>query len=103
MNPQIFGKKSVKKNSGSFFLQTLHPEGRKVTLHPEGRKVTLPPSNKGEQEIFRDVKGCNRIQNGIIIIYTLISGFSRENRKLSGKFTFPRGFETLFGPISSRA
>ena len=38
-----------------------------------------------------------------IIIYTLISGFSRENRKLSGKFTFPRGFETLFGPISSRA
>ena len=39
----------------------------------------------------------------LIIIYTLISGFSRENRKLSGKFTFPRGFETLFGPISSRA
>ena len=38
-----------------------------------------------------------------IIIYTLISGFSRENRKLSGKFTFPRGFETLLGPISSRA
>ena len=58
-------KNPRKKNSGSFFLQTLHPEGRKVTLHPEGRKVTLPPSNKGEQEIFRDVKGCNWIQNGI--------------------------------------
>ena len=73
MNPQIFGKKSAKKkkfwiiippNSGESRC-TLHPEGRKVTLHPEGRKVTLPPSNKGEQEIFRDVKGCNWIQNGI--------------------------------------
>ena len=44
---------------------TLFPSGGKVTLPPEGRKVTLPPSNKGEQEIFRDDKGCNRIQNGI--------------------------------------
>ena len=52
---------------------------------------------------YGDYKGSKFAQNGIIIIYTLISGFSRENRKLSGKFTFPRGFETLFGPISSRA
>ena len=64
------------KNSGSFYCikwftlppegrkVTLHPEGRKVTLHPEGRKVTLPPSNKGEQEIFRDDKENNCIQNG---------------------------------------
>ena len=44
---------------------TLFPSGGKVTLPPEGRKVTLPPSNKGEQEIFRDDKGCNWIQNGI--------------------------------------
>ena len=35
----------------------------KVTLPPEGGKVTLPLSNKGEKEIFRDVKGCNWIQN----------------------------------------
>ena len=44
---------------GSFYCIkwfTLPPEGRKVTLPPEGRRVTLPPSNKGEQEIFRDVK-----------------------------------------------
>ena len=50
MNQQIFGEKISKK----WF-----------TLPPSGRKVTLPPSNKGEQEIFRDVKGCNWIQNGI--------------------------------------
>ena len=43
----------------------LPPSGGKVTLPPVGRKVTLPPSNKGEQDFFRDVKGCNLIQNGI--------------------------------------
>ena len=26
--------------------------------------------------------------------------FSGENRKLSRKFTFSRGFETLFGPVA---
>ena len=40
-------------------------EGGKAFLPPEGGKVALPPSNKGEQEIFRDDKGCNWIQNGI--------------------------------------
>ena len=39
--------------------------GGKATLPPEGGQVALPPSNKGEQEIFRDDKGCNWIQNGI--------------------------------------
>ena len=34
----------------------------------QGGKVALPPSNKGEQEIFRDDKGCNWIQNGIKIL-----------------------------------
>ena len=75
MNPQIFGKKSAKKKFWIILPQTLHPEGRKVTLHPEGRKVTLPPSNKGEQEIFRDVKGCNRIQNGIKHIILIFISF----------------------------
>ena len=37
------------------------------TLPPEGGKVALPSSAKGEQEIFRDDKGCNWIQNEIII------------------------------------
>ena len=43
-----------------------------ATLPPEGCEVslpTLPPSNKGEQEIFRDDKGCNWIQNGIKYTY----------------------------------
>ena len=62
MNPQIFWEKICKKKIKWF---TLPPKGHKVTLPPEGRKVTLPPSNKGEQEIFRDVKGCNWIQYGI--------------------------------------
>ena len=68
------GKISAKKNSGLFYCIkwfTLPPEGRKVTLPHEGRKVTLPPSNKGEQQILRDVKGCNLIQNGIKL-YTQI-------------------------------
>ena len=34
----------------------------------EGGKATLPPSNKGEQTIFRDDKGCNWIQNGIKLV-----------------------------------
>ena len=40
-------------------------QGGKATLPPEGGKVALPPSNKGEQEIFRDDKRCNWMQNGI--------------------------------------
>jgi len=63
LNQQIFGKKIREK----WFYIT--PSGGKVTLLPSGDKVTLSPSNKGEQEIFRDVKGCNWIQNGIKIIF----------------------------------
>ena len=57
MNQQIFGKKSEKKSGSLYCIKWF-------TLPPEGSKVTLPPSNKGEQEIFRDVKVCNWIKNG---------------------------------------
>ena len=60
-------EKSVKKKSGSFYCIKWY------TLPPEGHKVTLPPSNKGEQEIFRDVKGCNWIQN---VFYPTLSGIT---------------------------
>ena len=45
-------------------------QGGKGTLSPSGGKVALPPSNKGEQKIFRNEKGCNWIQNGIKNLFT---------------------------------
>ena len=82
MNPQISGKKICEKKSGSFYCIkwfTLPPSGGKVTLPPEGRKVTLSPSNKGEQEIFSNVKGCNWIQNGIKYIFLFAPDFFGKN------------------------
>ena len=37
----------------------------------QGGKVALPSSNKGDQEIFRDDKGSNWIQNGLKNHYLL--------------------------------
>ena len=56
-------QKSSKKREKSANIWEL--EGGKATLPPEGAKVALPPCNKGEQEIFKDDKGCNWNQNGI--------------------------------------
>ena len=56
------GKKSAKK-IGIILLYQM------FTLPPLGGKVTLPPSKKGEQEIFRDVKGWNWIQNGMKLFF----------------------------------
>ena len=57
----IVKSKQNRKFSGNFLTETFQDFFDNLA----SRKVTLPPSNKGEQEIFRDVKGCNWIQNGI--------------------------------------
>ena len=41
----------------------------------------------------------NSLMNEGATIYSLTLGFPRENRKLSMKFTFQRGFRTLVGPL----
>ena len=58
MNPIRNHRKKVKKSANIWEL--------------EGGKVALPfsnHSNKGEQEIFRDDKGCNWIQKGIKFLF----------------------------------
>ena len=69
----MFGKKirDKKNRDHSIVLNAL--------LYLPGHKVTLPPSNKGEQEIFRDVKGCNWIQNGIKLIIQMFQLYLKKN------------------------